>query len=399
MSNDLLAKLGIQFDSPFLDEALEAVENTPVPEWLTQAYLEDLEREYQLFGSDADAIFAAARQVAKTPALCLFAKILHYIVGKRAGFSKSFPCLKLNAEIEESFVALFPVAAYVRASSDALRARGVPEDIVLDTLNFLRRNITESHEKLGKPGFTRYALSIYSVYLFTRFLWIGRLRFEIHTGFDRCVRAFANENNEVCTLMCDTMLHKGGNILGAIGCTDEEGAYDANFVETDTYYEGYPVDPETALAKSERVRLDKSQWRPILSPGDTLLKLHIPGGGPLDMDACQTAHKRAREVFKRCYPEYDFKGLVGNTWLFCPLLQKVLREDSNTVRYQKLYHLFPSKNDASTVFLYVFDMEVKSADEVDAAALPENNSMQRGVKKLLLEGNYLHQFNGFIPYL
>jgi len=399
MHTDFRTALGIEFDSPFWDEALQAVENTPVPEWLTQAYLEDLEREYQLFGSDADAVFAAARQVAETPELCLFAKILHYIIGKRAGFSKSFPRLILNKAVEESFVMLFPIAAYVRASSDALRARGVPEDIVLDTLNFLRRNITESREALGKPGFTRYSFSIYSVYLFTNFLWIGRLRFEIHTGFDRCVRAFADNDGKVCTLMCDTKLHRGGNILGAIGSADEDGAYDADFVETDTYYEGYPVDPETALAKNERVRLDKGQWRPILQPGDAMLKIHIPYGGRLDMDACLNAHARAQEVFKQCYPEYDFKGLVGNTWLFCPLLRKVLREDSNTVRYQKLYHLFPSKNDASTVFLYVFDMEVKSAAEVDAAALPENNSMQRGVKKLLLEGNYLHQFNGFIPFL
>ena len=60
--------------------------------------------------------------------------------------------------------------------------------------------------------------------------------------------------------------------------------------------------------------------------------------------------------------------------------------------------LIPARNDAPDVFLYVYGMNVKSAAEVDATTLPETNSLQRGVKKLLQEGIYIHQYHGFIPF-
>ena len=135
-----------------------------------------------------------------------------------------------------------------------------------------------------------------------------------------------------------------------------------------------------------------------MAPGDTLIKVHIPSMGKLLKEDCDAAYERARETFTRCYPEYDFKGFVCNTWFLNPVLRGFLKEDSNIVLFQNKYTVFPAKNLAPDVFLYVYGLRVNSAEEVDAASLPEDNTMRRGVKKLLQDGIYVHQFNGFIPF-
>lgn len=398
MEQDIRTQLNAYVESPFLEEALEQVKQMPeVPQWLTAEFVADLEEKFALLGQNRDAAFASLEQVAGTPVLRLFAKVLYCLVRMWRGYSKTFTKLELPQMKGAEYVGLFPILGLIPESNAVLEKRGVPQDVIYDTLNFLRYSMEESTKTEGRFCFNKKAFTFYTVVLFTKYLWMGRMRFEIHTGFDRNVQIFANKDNQIRILMRDTMLHAGGNILGAIGCTDEEGAYDADFRETDTYYEGYGVNPETGLAENIRTRLSKAEWRTILQPGDALLKIHIPFGGKLTRQACEEAYAKAREVFPRCYPEYDFKGFIGNTWLFCPELKKVLKPDSNTVLFQNDYHIFPAKNQAQDVFLYVYDQEVASADDVDFAGLPENNSMQRGVKQLLLEGKYIHQFNGFKP--
>lgn len=406
MVTDIRKTLHIEMDSPFWDEALEKAKNAAaVPQWLTDGYITDLERDFALFGNRADMISRALCQVREIPELCLLAKILYYIIGMKKSFSQSFSSFALPKSPEDridflgyDFVGLFPILAHIRLSCLELAERGIAADIIYDTLSFLRTRIQKSFEQTDKPRFGENAFSIFRVYVYTNFLWIGRLRFEIHPNSNRNVKAFADRNGNVCILMCDTMLHASGAILGSVGCTGADGAFDADFLETDDYYEGYAVDRRSCLAETTRTRLPKSEWKCILQPGDSLLKVHIPSKGRLLKEACDAAYESAQQVFQKCYPEYDFKGFICNTWLLCPALATFLKKDSNIVLFQKKYHIFPGKNNAADVFHYVFDRKVASANEVDFSQLPEGNSMQRGVKKLLLDGTYIHQFNGFIPF-
>lgn len=403
---DIRKVLNIEIDSPFWEEAhAKAQATSELPDWLTDRYIADLERDFSLFGSNLDLILQALCQVRETPALCQLAKILCHIIGKKRSFSQSFSRFSLpkspehcNSFLGYHYVGLFPILAHVRPFCLELAERGITADIMYDTLSFLRANIQQSFEQTELPRFGKSFFSIFRVYIYTNFLWIGRLRFEIHPDSDRKVKAFADSGGNIRLLMCDTTLHASGAILGAAGCTDEAGAFDADFLETENYYEGYAVNSKTHLAEATRIRLAKSDWTCILQPGDTLLKVHIPSKGRLLKADCDAAYERAKTVFQNSYPEYVFKGFICNSWLLCPTLASFLRKDSNIVLFQETYHIFPAKNTATDVFLYVFGLEVSSADELDLPSLPEGNSLQRGVKKLLLEGTYFHQFNGFIPF-
>lgn len=406
MIRDIREILNLNIDSPFWEATLEEANKMPhEPQWLTADFICTLEKDFSLLGEYTQAVIQAREQVVQTPALCLLAKVLYCIMGKKQGFGRSFCQFALpeapadaQSRLGYDFVGLFPILAHVRLYALELSQRGVSHDIIRDSFNFLRSSIKSSCQRAQRPCYDKAAFSIYGVYLYCDILWIGRLRFEIHPNSNRNAHIFADKDGNLCTLMCNTVLHRSGNVLGAIGYEDTEGSYEANFCETDRYYEGYAVDPETCLACNTRTRLEKAQWWPVMVPGDTLIKVHIPATGKLLKEECDASYELAKRTFTKCFPEYDFKGFVCNCWMLCPSLRSFLSKDSNIIQFQDKYTIFPAKNMATDAYLYVYGLRVSTAAEVDAFGLPEKNSMQRGIKKLLLEGTYVHQFNGFIPF-
>lgn len=197
--------------------------------------------------------------------------------------------------------------------------------------------------------------------------------------------------------MEDTVLHRSGHILGAYGAADEDGAYEADFKETETAYEGYAVNQETGLAGCERTVLFKTDWKPVYQSGCTAIKVHIPYGGKLDKATCAASYVRARELFARCFPEYDFKCFLICCWMLSPRLRDLLKPESNILAFQNGYTVIPSKSSATDAFLYVFGIETGSVADIDLEKLPENNSLQRGIKEKALRGEYIHQFHGYRP--
>ena len=393
---DIRDVLGISLQSPFWEEALATAAGMPAtPAWLTEEYICKIDDDYQLLGDKRSLVLEALSRVVKDPALCTFAKALYYIIGLKKGYKDAFTRLELPKT--ENLVGVFPILGHIVSSCEALRKRNVPENVIYDTLSFFRLNIPQCFEQ-KMPRFGETDFAYFPIYLYTGNLWMGRLRFEIHPDADRNVSIFQDKAGKLCILMRDTRLHASGNRLGAIGFTDEEGSYDADFVETDTYYEGYAVNETTCLAENQRTRLPKEEWQCIFAPGDTLIKVHIPVRGKLTKEACHASYEKARKIYSACYPEYDFKGFVCNTWLLSPAMRAFLPEESNIVQFQNDYRIFPAVNNAQDVFHYVYGIDVASADQVDANSLPEDNNMRRGVKNLLLKGEYIHQYNGFIPF-
>lgn len=403
MEQDIRKILNITVESPFWEEALaEAREMEEIPHWLTDEFLMGMEREMKILGDGFDAAMEYLSKLRQNPALCMLAKVIYRILCRRKGFGASFTAYTLPFDISTDFdyLSLFPLMAHVAIYARELFDRGVDRQVIFETMTFLRFGLNESHQIHGKPCFnTTHGFASYGAYLYCHMLWVDPLRFEIHPNSNRNVWVFRNKEGKLCALMCDITLHASGNILGAIGFTDAEGAYEADFLETETYYEGYPIDDETHLAKNTRIQLPKDQWEVILAPGDTLLKVHIPGlGAPLTKELCDAAYQKAAYIYRNLYPEYHFKGFVCYSWLLAPALQQILKPESNIIKFQEPYLLIPAKNDAPDVFHYVYGMNVKSAAEVDPATLPEDNSLRRGVKKLLQEGTYIHQYHGFIPF-
>lgn len=403
---DIRITLNISIDSPFWEDALEKALLMPaVPQWLSEDFLLALEKDFFLLGDLKEHVLHSLEQVRNTPELCLFAEVLYHILDQKKSFKEAFSRFMLPNAPEGSsdtlgydFVGLFPILAHTRLLGNELSALGVSHKIIYDTFSFFRSFIKVSSKQAGRPCFSEDFFALYPVYIFKRYLWIGRLRFEFHPSFDGNVRMFKRQDGKTCLLLCDTMLHAKGQILGSIGFSDAENAYPADFRETDEFYEGYAVNPQTHLAEATRTRLTKQEWQQVIKPGDALIKVHIPKSGKLLKEECEASYAQALPVFQKVYPGYDFKGFVCCTWMLCPAFRKILKKDSNILSFQDKYTLFPIKDPAVDVFRYVFDHAVSSVEEIEVSALPETNTMQQGLKKLLLAGEYIHNYGGLISF-
>ncbi len=403
---DIRKILNVDIESPYWDEAYEkALKQPEVPEWLTEKYFRDLHEETGLLPDVLETLVSALPYVLEVPELVLYAKTLYNIFGLKksssAAFSK-FEQIKAPEGTENpigyDLLLAFPIFAHLRPSWEELRGRGVEADIAQKSLIWANDILNDVIKVEGKPSTSMYFFNVHRVCIYVSQLFIERLRFELHENSSRPAKVFQNRDGKLAALMCNTTIHKSGYILGSGNYTDEEGSYDADFVETETTYEGYAVSDETHVAEKTRTVLSKSEWTPVFVPGDTVLKVHISPGPGFTKEACDASFARARELFTRCYPEYDFKGFVTCCWMLSPVLREILKPESNIISFQNRFKVFPAENAALDVYQYVYKLHPKSIDEVDFENLPEDNTMQRGVKQKGLEGKFVHQCNGFIPF-
>ncbi|MBR7164531.1 MAG: hypothetical protein IKD21_06140 [Clostridia bacterium] len=400
---DVRKQLGIQIESPFWDEAYQKALLEPmVPEWMTEGYVRRLHEECGIFPENLEVIVSAISYVARVPELCLLAKTMYHILATKQKFEKAFSAFELPVApagtentIGYDCFSVFPILAHLRPTWDEFQNRGVGKSVLTDSLHWVDSLFTDSSKKAGKPAFTADYFRLYGVSIYTNHLTIGRLRFEIYENSSCPARIFANHDGDFCILMDHVMLHKSGQILGSYACVDEDGAYAADFLETEDFYEGYAVDKGTCLAQNVRTALPKKDWLPVYASGDHVIRVHIPYGGKLDKTACEASYQKARELFGRCYPEINFTGFLICCWMLSPVLKRILPPTSNIVAFQEQYHIFPSKSSAADAFLYVFGIEETPVSAISLSELPEENALMCGVKEESLQGNYIHQFNGF----
>lgn len=404
--NDIRKQLNINIQSPYWDEAYSCALSEPgVPEWLCEEYIRTLHTDLGLLPQNLETIIFAIPHIVKVPELCLLAKTLYHILASKKGFSEAFTAFELPKAPEDETnsigydcFALFPILAHLRPSWEELEARGIEKSVLTDSLLWADSLFTSDSEKAGKPFFSAEMFQSYGVAIYINSLIIGRLRFEIHKNSNRPARIFADSNGELCVLMDNVMLHKSGHILGSYSCTENAGAYPADFAETEDSCEGYAVNKESGLAENFRTTLSKKEWKPVYIPGDNAIKVHIPYGGKLDKASCADSFKRAREIFTHCFSEINFKCFLICCWMLSPELKDILSPESNIIAFQERFTVFPAKSSALGAFLYVFGIKAQSVSDIDIGELPEKNSLACGIKEKALSGKYIHQFNGFIPW-
>lgn len=119
-------------------------------------------------------------------------------------------------------------------------------------------------------------------------------------------------------------------------------------------------------------------------PGEYAIETHIPQGEPLVADDCFKSFAAAKEFFKKYFPEYSPECFMCDSWLLNPNLADILPEESNIVKFMRMWTPVPFKSDNSAlaierIFGFGFDAN-------DIANAPENTSLQCKLKIYLLSG-------------
>ncbi|MCR2822858.1 acyltransferase domain-containing protein [Lederbergia panacisoli] len=248
------------------------------------------------------------------------------------------------------------------------KMRGIPESILFDTLSDIGIIMEESRKRTGVWGIENFLLGWLLNHFQGRLFRIGRLQF-MPKKYDQRFSVYRHLNTrKVIALKSERRL------------TDN-----ADFVK------GCPITPLGKVLQ-KTVTISLAEWEAVLIHGDTMLDVHIPRGDKLEYNQLVESYRSAIAIYSKLFPEQQFKGFICHTWMFDPLLQEILPEDSNLVKFQRDYYLYELFDDDS-VFQTVFVSKPE-----DLQTLPEETSLQRAIKSQVLSGKQMRSAAGFLLF-
>ncbi len=120
-----------------------------------------------------------------------------------------------------------------------------------------------------------------------------------------------------------------------------------------------------------------------------VISIHIPSDADFSSIVVDKSIARAKEFFKRYYPELEEAEYRCHSWLLDKQLKEMLSEKSNIVSFQNRFEIFDEGEVDMEFIEWLF--HTKAAD---FKKLPERTSLQRNVKKHLLSGGVIRNSYG-----
>lgn len=109
--------------------------------------------------------------------------------------------------------------------------------------------------------------------------------------------------------------------------------------------------------------------------------IHIPSDAELTAESCRKSLGQAKTFMKRYFPGMEEKPWECFSWLLSPALKELLGASSNILRFRELFDLREWRKEDRGFFLFVFKRQ-----DIPLEELPEETSLQRRMKRYLLEG-------------
>ena len=293
----------------------------------------------------------------------------------------------LEGFAKEAFAFLFTQLCVIEGRK-ALRARGIPEKYDADIPERMTRKQLRKYVETGDIGFDDYPwdMNFYCCQIF----YLDRFYFIPYRWGDAPTAWRNRETGEVTALWrAGEKVRRDGQIDGTNGVTDPE-AFTTCLEETESAVRGNRVLPEGRIS-AETVTLEKKTWRKALGEDDFLLALHIPGGEGYTPERVKSSCEQALAFWDRYYPEYDYKGIWSESWLYDPGLRKILKPERNIIRVQKQFYCYPTEEGDRMIRL-----EVLGDEQADHRKLTPRNSLERGMFAVWDRGDRFHTTGMFL---
>lgn len=338
-----------------------------------------------------EPVLEAAKKIRENEAMVLLVCLLEQWVLR----NDSLPIEEYTAPIGEGvaydFLHLFAALPRIPENLAYLKARKVPWDVIASTMAEYDYCVELCLAGCGRPAFNFGRLNWMNRLIHNRLIRIERFKYDLPGTYLNGVRVYRSNAGELCILADRLVVHESGRLLGSVGHTNPDGSFAAEITETEDKVIGHRV--TDGMVESGLTELSKTEWNLCLSDQDPVLRIHIPSDGNFDRDTLQKSYARAREVMAVCYPDLKYKAFFCSSWLMSGDLQKLLKPTSNILGFQKDFIKVPFQSSGSMVFSFVFSLGAKIP--ADISVLPEHTSLQREIKKLYLNGGYIHEGAGF----
>ena len=114
--------------------------------------------------------------------------------------------------------------------------------------------------------------------------------------------------------------------------------------------------------------------------------VHIPSDARLEPERLNDSLTRADAFLREFFPEWAGLPKTCESWLLSPVLKEWLPPDSRILRFQEAFDLLENLPDNDAALEWVFHVAEGQRAGLALAGLPEDTSLQKNMKALLLSG-------------
>ena len=354
-------------------------------------FIKALHEKYDLLGDYYDIVIEGAKDLSGKKNLLTWATLTY---AYRKDVSR-FEAKKMPLPQSDGSPAgeMFPVLVVIREVPDMVnryRSRGLNQAQIKKNLENIRINlwvhkITQGTVSLNKSLFDW-------LMLYTKALIFDHKGFNYQpTVWEYNSMVLKNKKTaEHVIVMINGRFAKNGLILGSAGVQDEKGAFGAEFNEFPDCFFGHRSTNGRVQPTLEK--FEKTEWKAVLRPGDDVVALHIPRNTNLDPDYVSESFEEGLALAKKFYPELSPKCIVCHSWLMDPMLADILGPDAKLSKFTTRFMKHPTMDASGAGCLgYVWPGE-----KAPVETYSEKTTLQRGIKKLMLEGDFIRNTTGVI---
>lgn len=353
-------------------------------------YIISLQEKYNLVGPYLDLVLSGAEEIKSKPDLCLWARLgCAYINQVGCYESRQFPIPKSDGSLAMDMLPVLVLFSAVPNAVELYEKRGFNEAQIRKNLDNIRINIWVREITLGRPMLDQGLFGWLMLYMKALIFDHKAFNFQPNNWPMKSVVLRNKQTGEAVIVMNETKVHKSGLILGSKGATDTEGSFTATFTETADAFVGHKANGRIDSAPTV---FRKSEWECILRPGDDTVGLHIPRKTNLDPEYVSESLREGLELTKKYYPEFSPKFIICASWLMCPTLVDILGPDAKLSKFTSRFLKHPLADAGGAGCLgYVWPGNHGPVEDYE-----ENTTLQRGIKKLMLDGGAILGFEGVI---
>lgn len=142
-------------------------------------------------------------------------------------------------------------------------------------------------------------------------------------------------------------------------------------------------------------RLGELEYELKEHQGSNIISIHIPSDADLSPKAVDESLRQADIFFHTCFSNFPVHKYICSSWLLSPALKPLLADDSSILSFQKRFTITAEDKTDREYIEWLFQVPADTTPE----SLPENTSLQRGVKEWLLDGGSIGCAHGILQDL
>ena len=389
--SQISAQMGICQYPAEMDRVFETIKNDPTPACDLQA-IENLQKEYDIFGQFYTDVVETANAINEDAAYRLWVKTA-VAFGKQSTI-KQLKDIPVPPVQDSKVLDYLPVQILIGLIPDSIEQytnRGFSDQEIRSLLDSYKHSLSVMQTLQGRPGYNTVYFHWQSIFAKAGIFETDGMQFELFQLPDSAVYLKNIQSGEIVAVFTGGLFHASAmQMVGSKGYEDAEGAFSVSFEEDEDNYYGH----RSLVQKADRNKsvFPKNQWICLAKPGDDCLSIHIPSGADISPATMDKAIASARKILKERFPEHGSAMIYGASWILDPVLEDFLKESSNILQFAHRFVRYPGKSDGTHAFNLIFQ---KHYDDYNL--LPENTSLERGLKKLFLSGRYIYFYHGIIP--